>query len=198
MSIIRRIARPLLAAPMIQNGLDAARHPTPRLENAGPVLDRISEPLRLPSDRVQVIRAAGGISAGAGVLLSLGRLPRLSALAIAVTSPVVNPDSPFWLEKDPEARRTKRTALLKNLGLLGGVLLASVDTSGSPDLAWRSRRAARKARRAAAAATQAASDAASRTTGSATGSVRSARSAVEVSAKQARRRARKAASKIAA
>jgi uncharacterized membrane protein YphA (DoxX/SURF4 family) len=198
MPIIRRIARPLLAAPLIQNGLDAARHPTPRLENAAPVLDRISQPLRLPRDRVQVIRVAGGISAGAGILLSLGRLPRLSAVALAVTSPLVNPDSPFWAEKDPEARRAQRTALLKNLGLLGGVLLASVDTSGSPDLAWRSRRAARQARRAAASATQAASEVASRTSDSASGSVRSARSSVQRSARRARRRAEKAASAIGA
>src|SRR5829696_5089001 len=143
MTIIRRVARPLLAAPMIQNGLDAARHPTPRLENAAPVLDRIQGPLRLPSDRVQVIRAAGGITAGAGVLLALGKLPRISALAIAATAPVLQNDAPFWVEKDPEVRRAKRTLFLKNLGLLGGTLLASVDTSGSPDLAWRSRRAAR-------------------------------------------------------
>ena len=193
MTIIRRIARPLLAAPLIQNGLDAARHPAPRLENAGPVLDRVQQPLRLPNDRVQVIRIAGGVTAGAGILLALGRLPRLSALAIAVTSPVVNPDSPFWVEKDPEVRRAKRTLFLKNLGLLGGTLLASVDTSGSPDLAWRSRRAARQARKAAASATQAASDAASRTTGSAADSVTSARASVAKSAKKAQKSARKTA-----
>ena len=146
MSIIRRVARPLLAAPLIQNGLDAARHPTPRLETAAPVLDKVQAPLKLPADRVLIIRAAGGITAGAGVLLALGRLPRLSAIAIAATSPVVQPDSPFWVEKDPEVRRAKRTLFVKNLGLLGGTLLASVDTDGSPGLAWRSRRAAAGAR----------------------------------------------------
>ena len=198
MTIIRRIARPLLAAPLIQNGLDAARHPTPRLENAAPILDRVQKPLRLPDDRVLVIRAAGGITAGAGVLLALGRLPRLSALAIAITSPVVSADDPFWTEKDPEVRRAKRTLFLKNLGLLGGTLLASVDTSGSPGLAWRSRRAARSARKAAATATQAASDAASRTAASAGDSVTSAQKAARTSARRAQRRARKAADRITA
>ncbi len=205
MTIIRRVARPLLAAPMIQNGLDAARHPTPRLETAGPVLDRIEPlldkaPVSLPRDRVTIIRAAGGITAGAGVLLALGRLPRLSALAIAVTSPVVQPDAPFWVEKDPEARRAKRSLFLKNMGLLGGTLLASVDTAGSPDLAWRSRRAARNAKNAAASATAAAADVASRTTDSASstvkGSVRSAKKAAKKQAKAARKSAKKGRDKL--
>jgi uncharacterized membrane protein YphA (DoxX/SURF4 family) len=207
MTIIRRVARPLLAAPMIQNGLDAARHPAPRLETAGPVLDKITPllerapgPVRLPSDRVTLIRAAGGITAGAGVLLALGKLPRLSALAIAITSPVVQPDSPFWVEKDPEVRRAKRTQFLKNMGLLGGTLLASVDTSGSPDLAWRSRRAARKAKRAAASATSAAADVATRTTDTAKDSVKdsvkSARKAARKQAKAAQKAAKKGREKL--
>lgn len=207
MTIIRRVARPLLAAPMIQNGLDAARHPTPRLETAGPVLDKVIPllakapgPVRLPSDRITVIRAAGGITAGAGVLLALGKLPRLSAVAIAITAPVVQPDSPFWVEKDPETRRAKRTLFLKNLGLLGGTLLASVDTSGSPDLAWRSRRAARKAKKAAASATQAAADVASRTTDTAkdsvASSVKSARKAAKKQAKAAKKSAKKGRDKL--
>jgi putative oxidoreductase len=156
MTIIRRLARPLLAAPLIQSGLDVARHPTPHLENAKPVLDRVSGPLRLPPDQLLVVRVAGGVTAGAGVLLALGRFPRLAALAAVATAPVTHASAPFWQEKDPERRRQKRTELVKNLGLLGGALLASVDTGGQPDLAWRGRRAARTAKRAAAAASVAA------------------------------------------
>ena len=188
---------------MIQNGLDAARHPTPRLETAGPVLDKVTPllervpgPVKLPSDRVTVIRAAGAITAGAGALLAIGKLPRLASVAIAVTYPVVQPDPPFWVEKDPELRRAKRTEFLKNMGLLGGTLLASVDTAGSPDLAWRSRRAAKRAKKAAQNATQAAADVASHTTESArdtvTGSVRSARKAAKQQAAQAKKTAKSA------
>jgi hypothetical protein len=54
---------------------------------------------------------------------------------------------PFWQEKDPDIRRQQRTHFLKNLGLLGGVMLAAVDTEGRPGLAWRARRAARDAKR---------------------------------------------------
>jgi len=34
--------------------------------------------------------------------------------------------------------------VLKNVGLLGGLLLAAVDTSAAPSLGWRARRAARR------------------------------------------------------
>src|SRR3954451_18981891 len=102
MTIVRRLARPLLAAPLIQSGLDAARHPGPQAELARPVLQRVAGPLRLPKDPVVVVRGAGAVTAVAGVLLSLGKLPRLSALAIVVAAPAVQSSQPFWQEKDPE------------------------------------------------------------------------------------------------
>ncbi|HST83593.1 MAG TPA: hypothetical protein VLL08_17815 [Kineosporiaceae bacterium] len=141
MTIVRRLARPLLATPLIQTGLDAARHPGPQAELARPVLDRVSGPLKLPQDQIMVVRAAGGITVAAGLLLAVGKLPRLSALAIVLAAPAVQNTQPFWKEKDPELRRAQRTTFLKNLGLLGGTLLAAVDTEGRPGLAWRGRRA---------------------------------------------------------
>jgi len=141
MTIVRRLARPLLATPLIQTGLDAARHPGPQAELARPFLDRVTVPLKLPQDPILVVRAAGGITVAAGLLLSIGKLPRLSALAIVLAAPAVQNTQPFWQEKDPELRRSQRTAFLKNLGLLGGTLLAAVDTEGRPGLAYRGRRA---------------------------------------------------------
>lgn len=142
MTIVRRLARPLLAAPVLQSGLDAVRHPGPRAELAGPLLARVSEPLKLPSDPVLVVRGAGALTVIAGSLLALGKLPRLSALAIVAAAPVVQGTQPFWKEKDPQLRRTQKDAALRNLGVLGGALLAAVDTEGRPGVAWRSRRAA--------------------------------------------------------
>ena len=40
-----------------------------------------------------------------------------------------------------EARRNQRQHFLKGIGLLGGLLLAAVDTEGEPGLAWRARQA---------------------------------------------------------
>ena len=39
--------------------------------------------------------------------------------------------------QDPQVRAQQRTQFLKNLGLLGGLLLAAVDTEGRPGLAYR-------------------------------------------------------------
>ena len=49
----------------------------------------------------------------------------------------------FWEVKDPAARKQQQLHFMKNLGLLGGVLLAVVDTEGRPGLSWRARRANR-------------------------------------------------------
>jgi len=148
MTIVRRVARPLLAAPLIQSGVEVARHPGPHAEAARPVLDQVSGPLQLPSDPIMVVRSAGVVTAAAGSLLAFGKLPRLSALAIVATAPVVQPVEPFWKEKDPALRREKQATFVKTLGLIGGALLATVDTEGRPSVAYRGR----KARRAAAAA----------------------------------------------
>jgi putative oxidoreductase len=141
MPIVRRLARPLLAAPLIQSGIQTARHPGPQVEVARPILSQVQEPLRLPADQVQVVRAAGAVTAAAGLLLALGKLPRLSALALVVTAPVVTTVQPFWKEKDPQQRSSQLTESLKSLGLIGGALLAAVDTEGKPSIAYRGRKA---------------------------------------------------------
>ena len=53
----------------------------------------------------------------------------------------------IWEEKDPQAKAQQRIHFFKNVSMLGGLLLASVDTVGKPGLAWRARHAAKDARR---------------------------------------------------
>jgi uncharacterized membrane protein YphA (DoxX/SURF4 family) len=181
MTIVRRLARPLLAAPLIQSGIEAARHPGPQLERARPVLQQVQAPLRLPQDELRVVRVSGAVTAAAGALLALGKLPRLSALAIVATAPIVQTSQPFWKEKDPELRASQRTVFIKNLGLLGGALLAAVDTEGRPGIAWRSKRAGKIA-----------AEAASAAGASTVVAVKDAQSSAQESARRARKRARKA------
>ena len=153
MSALRRVARPLLAAAFVSEGLDLVRHPGPRVEAARPLVRLVAEPLRLPDDPELLLRANGAAMAGAGALLGTGRFPRLSALVLAASLvPTTYVEHPFWAEKDPEVKKRQRQAFLKNAALLGGLLIASADTEGRPGLAWRSRRAAKDARRAATAA----------------------------------------------
>jgi hypothetical protein len=123
-------------------------------------------------------------------------LPRLSALAIVATAPAVQNSQPFWKEKDPDLRRAQRTAALKNLGLLGGALLATVDTEGRPSLAWRGRRAARLAADATAGAGAATAGGFADLQESARKSSRQARKAAAKSRKKAAKKASRQASKV--
>jgi len=149
MTIVRRLARPLLAASFIAAGVDAALHPRSKAEAVRPLVQRIPAAARLPQDPEVFVRVNGIVMAGAGTLLALGRLPRLSALALAATlAPTSYADHAFWHEKEPVARRDQRGLLLRDAGLLGGTLLALVDTEGRPGLAWRGRRAVRRAEKA--------------------------------------------------
>lgn len=148
MTLVRRLARPLLAASFVAAGVDAVLHPMPKAEAARPLVDRWAPTLGLPADAEFAVRANGALQAGAGVLFALGRLPRLSALVLATTLVPSLAEGAFWREKDPQIRQDQRRQLLRNASLLGGALLGSVDTEGRPGLAWRSRSAVRKAEKA--------------------------------------------------
>jgi uncharacterized membrane protein YphA (DoxX/SURF4 family) len=154
MTLVRRLARPLLAAVFVQNGVDAFLHPAPRADAVRPLAQRAAA-AGLPDDPELLVRANGAVMAGAGALFALGRLPRLSALAMVATlAPTTYAEHAFWAEKDPERRRAQRRSFLENLGLLGGTLLATVDTEGRPGLAWRGRNAVHQAEKSARRATR--------------------------------------------
>ena len=179
MTAVRRIARPMLAAMFIQGGLDALRHPGARAEKAAPVVNAIAQPLGLPNDPELLVRANGAAQVAAGGLLALGRVPRLAALVLAGSLvPTTYAGHPFWSEQDPAVRAQQRTHFLKNVSMLGGLLLASVDTAGKPGLSWRARRAAKDTARAASLTTRSARRAARHT-------ARSARREAKLAASQA-------------
>jgi hypothetical protein len=85
------------------------------------------------------------VQVGGGLLLATGKLPRLASAALAFT---VIPGSVgghmFWNEADPQRKADERRAFMTDLSLLGGLIIAAVDTEGKPSLGWRGRRAARK------------------------------------------------------
>ncbi len=143
MTIVRRLARPLVAASFVQEGLDAVLHPGKRSETAQPLVDAVAGPLGLPKDPELLIRANGAVMVGAGALFALGRLPRLTGLALAATvAPGIYLHVVSLRSEDPERRASERDDLVRDLGRLGGALLAAVDTQGRPGLAWRSKHAA--------------------------------------------------------
>lgn len=142
--LLRKIARPLLASAFIARGVDALQHPGPRIPAAQKFSSTVAEPLGAPGDPELLVRVNGALMAGAGALFAMGRMPRLAGTALALSLvPSTVFEHRFWEEEDPETKAAEKKAFLSNLGLLGGVLLASADTAGAPGLAWRSRNAAR-------------------------------------------------------
>ena len=147
MTVVRRLARPLLSSIFVTGGLDALRHP----ESKVPAADTVALPIAsklpyLPEDTETLVRINAGVQVGAGLMLALGRLPRLSSVLLAGSLvPTTLAGHRFWEESEPTKRATQQIQFFKNLGLLGGLMLAAVDTEGRPGLAWRAQHATQHA-----------------------------------------------------
>jgi uncharacterized membrane protein YphA (DoxX/SURF4 family) len=148
--LIRRIARPMLSAAFISRGVDALRSPKPAAEAARPALEglrKMPDPVgtNVPSNAETVARVNAAVQIGGGLLLASGKLPRVASAALALT---VVPGSlgghTFWRESDPQRKADERRAFLTDVSLIGGLIIAAVDTEGKPSLGWRGRRAAHK------------------------------------------------------
>ncbi|MEU6313643.1 DoxX family protein [Streptomyces sp. NPDC047014] len=143
MAVLRKFARPLLAAPFIARGLRTVRRPDDALPVAQPVVQALGDRIpALAGDPKQLLRATGAVQAAAGLLLATGRAPRLAALTLAATLvPTSLTAHAFWTAEDPEERARQRAGFLTDLSALGGLLIAAADTHGKPSLAYRSRHA---------------------------------------------------------
>jgi putative oxidoreductase len=155
MTLVRLIARPMLASMFVLGGIDSVRNAAPKVPKATKVTDqvptvaeKIAPGLPIPTDPETLVRINGGVQIAAGLALATGRFPRLSALALAATLvPTTYAGHAFWEEKDPSAKSMQRIQFFKNISMMGGLLLAGVDTEGKPGVAWRARHAAKDVRR---------------------------------------------------
>lgn len=142
MSPIRSLARPLMAGMYIVDGASALRSPGGRVDAVRAA--GLSEPDRL-------VQANAATMLVGGLALGTGRLPRLSALALAATMvPTTYIGHAFWSEGDATARALQRQQFLKNLSMLGGLLLAAADTGGRESLPHAAARVSRRAHKKAA------------------------------------------------
>jgi len=123
---VTRIARPLLASMFVAGGLDAARRPASKLPKADAVIEPLEDVVGIDADPVELVRLNGIVQVGAGVALATGTLPQLAALALAASLvPTTIAGHPFWREDDPAQRAGQRIHFLKNVAMLGGLLLAA-------------------------------------------------------------------------
>ena len=124
MTLVLRVARPMLAAMFVVGGLDQLKHPGRKADTARPLVEKLAPAIGLPDDTELLVRANGAAMVGAGSLLALGRLPRLaSAVLVATLVPTTVAGHPFWKEEDPKARTQQRIHFLKNVGMFGGLLI---------------------------------------------------------------------------
>lgn len=155
MTATRLIARPLLASAFVLGGVNALRNAPDLAIQAKPLADRL-RPLvekavpqvKVPEDTATLVRINAAAQILAAVTLARGRAPRLSSTVLAASLlPSTVAGHPFWDETDPQSKVEQRIHFFKNLSMLGGLLLASVDTEGRPGVAWRARHAASGVRR---------------------------------------------------
>ena len=155
MTVTRLLARPMLASMFVAGGVTALKNTDLAATRAKPVTDavvplaqKVAPNAPIPTDPKTLVRIHAAAQIAAGLALATGRMPRLSALTLAATLvPTTAAGHRFWEESDPDAKANQRTHFFKNVSMLGGLMIAAVDTEGRPGLAWRAKRAARDVRR---------------------------------------------------
>ena len=133
----------MLASIFVVDGVRHLISPEAKVEMARPVLDKVGPMLektdpRIPTDPRTIVRAKAATDVAAGLALATGHFTRPAAALLAAglvpTAALDRSDMP--------------TSLLKNLGLLGGLLLAAADTEGRPSLRYRTTHAVDRSQRA--------------------------------------------------
>ena len=127
--MIKKIARPMLAAMFVSGGYNSLVRPEMVAAKAEPVVKPLAERLPgVPSDPETAVRVNGAVQVVAGTMMSVGFLPRLSAAALAATLvPTTAAGHPFWQAEDPAERAQQRVHFLKNLAMFGGLLIVAFD-----------------------------------------------------------------------
>lgn len=158
MTVVRALARPLLSTIFVVQGAKAVRDPEPHVAKAQPVADRFV-PLvrkvapaqvgdRIPESTANLVRLNGAAQVLGGLALASGKGRRLGAVVLAGSLiPTTLAGHSFWQESDKAVRAAQKVQFMKNLGLMGGLLLAAVDTEGKPGVAWRATHGAKAAKR---------------------------------------------------
>ena len=142
----------MLASVFVVSGVNAVRNPAKFALRAKKVTDQVGPTLqqihpKIPTDAETLVRFNGAVHIVGGLAM-LTPARRLGAAALAVSLlPTTIAGHPYWELDEPVERNQNRTHFLKNLGLMGGLILAALDNDGKPGLPWRARHAADVAER---------------------------------------------------
>ena len=129
MTLLRTVARPLLASMFVYGGVNALRHAGAMGPKAEPVADLLAKIApQASTSPANLVRINGAVHVVAGTALATGHLPRLSAFVLAGTLvPTTVVGHTFWDESDPGSRQNQAIHFTKNLSMIGGLLMATLD-----------------------------------------------------------------------
>jgi putative oxidoreductase len=152
MKPVRTAARAMLASVFVVSGVRILLSPDSKVDTArrvtdtvGPMLEKVHP--RIPTDARSLVRIKAASDVVAGLALATGHVTRPAAAVLAAgLIPTTFAGHPFWLHPKEE-RAAHETHFLKNLGLLGGLLLAAADTQGKPGLRYRTSHAVDRSQR---------------------------------------------------
>ena len=149
---MRTAARAMLASVFVASGVNAVKNPANLALRAKKVTDQVGPTLqqihpKMPTDVETLVRVNGMVHIVGGLAM-LTPARRLGAAALAASLvPTTIAGHPYWELDEPVERVQNRTHFLKNVGLMGGLILAVLDNDGKPGLPWRARHAADAAER---------------------------------------------------
>jgi putative oxidoreductase len=128
LSALRPPARLLTGSTYIALGFGALAEPGPRVGQAATVIAAIRDKVPLPGEDELLVKVNGAVQMACGVLLALGKAPRLSALVLAGSMiPTTLAGHSFWAVEDPAVRRQQQVQFHKNMAMIGGLLFAALD-----------------------------------------------------------------------
>jgi len=142
MRSVHAAARAMLSGIFVVTGARGIVNPDPLIPVARRVTDRAGPALRrihpnLPSDERTLVQLDAAAKLAGGLLL-LTPLRRPAAMMLAASLiPTTLTGHRFWEEEEAHGRAQQEIQFLKNLGIIGGLLLAATDTEGRPGLRWR-------------------------------------------------------------
>ncbi len=118
------VGRALVAAPFVVLGLDAARDPAGRVD--------LAREFGVPLPELAVRANGAGMVAG-GAMLVAGIAPRATSAGVAALMvPTTLSAHAYWRDDDPGTRRGNRIQFWKNVGLVGGLVVAAASAGRRP------------------------------------------------------------------
>ncbi|WP_346844517.1 DoxX family protein [uncultured Rothia sp.] len=141
MSLVRKLARPLLASSFVLSGIDRLKNAEDfsHLKKAIDVAAKSNPQLSALKGQEKLLgQGLAGAQVLAGSLFALGKLPRFSSLVLLATG-ATNAYVEYAATEatTAEAKKARTRSALTHGSLLGAIAITAVDTDGNPSLAWR-------------------------------------------------------------